>query len=51
MEGGRGGGGGGMSYKIKIKTREDDIRQDKKRRHNKTSHYEDKTVRHDKMIK
>ena len=44
-----GAGGGECIIEIKIKTREDDIRQDKTRRHNKTSPHEDKTIRHDNM--
>ncbi len=38
-----------MSYKIRNKTRQDKIRKDKTRRHNKTTDHEDKTVIHDKM--
>ncbi len=41
--------GGRFLKQIKNKTRQDEIRQDKTRRHNKTTHHEGKTVRHDKM--
>ncbi len=42
-------GRGGCLIKIRNKTRQDKIRQDKTRRHNKTTDHEDKTVIHDKM--